>query len=87
MVNFSDYFVCKMFHLFIILSLYQPCVYRLFYHREFKMGGEIQDQQVSCLWQGSYLLSVSLSGYINYLDVNNPDKPLRIIKVCYSTRV
>ena len=27
------------------------------------------------------MLSVSLSGFINYLDVNNPLKPLRIIKV------
>lgn len=36
--------------------------------------------QVSCLWQGQYLLSVSLSGFINYLDVNNPSKPLRIVK-------
>lgn len=48
---------------------------------EMCMGTQIEDQQVSCLWQGQYLLSVSLSGFINYLDVNNPDKPLRIIKV------
>jgi WD40 repeat protein len=37
--------------------------------------------QVSCLWQGQYLLSVSLSGFINYLDVNNPNKHIRILKV------
>ena len=48
---------------------------------EFKMGSQVEDQQVSCLWQGSYLLSVSVSGFINYLDVNNPDKPLRILRV------
>ncbi|XP_064465602.1 actin-interacting protein 1-like isoform X1 [Ornithodoros turicata] len=47
---------------------------------EFPMGSDIVDQQVSCLWQGDYLLSISLSGFINYLDVNNPDKPLRVIK-------
>lgn len=35
---------------------------------------------MSCLWQGEYLLSVSLSGFINYLDINDPSKPLRIIK-------
>lgn len=46
---------------------------------EFKMGSEVLDQQVGCLWQGSYLLSVSLSGYINYLDVNDPSKPCRIV--------
>lgn len=39
--------------------------------------------QVSCLWQGNHLLSVSLSGFINYLDVDNPAKPIRIIKVTY----
>jgi len=47
---------------------------------EFKLGDTVEDQQVSCLWQGQYLLSVSLSGFINYLDVNNPEKPLRVIK-------
>ncbi|XP_076316944.1 actin-interacting protein 1-like isoform X2 [Tachypleus tridentatus] len=47
---------------------------------EFTFGREVSDQQVSCLWQGNYLLSVSLSGFINYLDVNNPTKPLRVIK-------
>lgn len=47
---------------------------------EFVMGTTVEDQQVSCLWQGEHLLSVSLSGFITYLDVNNPAKPLRIIK-------
>jgi WD40 repeat protein len=35
---------------------------------------------VSCLWQNEHLLTVSLSGFINYLDVNNPTKPLRVVK-------
>lgn len=35
---------------------------------------------VSCLWQGEHLLSVGLSGFITYLDKNNPEKPLRVIK-------
>nr|XP_046486360.1 actin-interacting protein 1 isoform X1 [Neodiprion pinetum] len=47
---------------------------------EFNLGSTVDDQQVSCLWQGNHLLSVSLSGFINYLDINNPDKPLRVIK-------
>lgn len=47
---------------------------------EFPMGTTVDDQQVSCLWQGEHLLTVSLSGFISYLDVNNPTKPLRIIK-------
>ncbi|KRZ69719.1 Actin-interacting protein 1 [Trichinella papuae] len=46
----------------------------------FKFGNSIEDQQLACLWQGSYLLSVSLGGCINYLDVNNPNKPRMIIK-------
>eukprot|EP00058_Branchiostoma_floridae_P018222 XP_002603711.1 hypothetical protein BRAFLDRAFT_126885 [Branchiostoma floridae] len=48
---------------------------------EFKMGTAIEDQQLSCLWQGDYLLSVSLNGYINYLDRSNPTTPIRIVKV------
>lgn len=45
------------------------------------MGSNIEDQQVGCLWQNDWLLSVSVSGNINYLDRNNPDKPLRILSV------
>lgn len=48
----------------------------------FNMGSNILDQQLGCLWQKHHLLTVSLSGYINYLDENNPNKPLRVIKVC-----
>lgn len=48
---------------------------------DFPMGGDVLDQQVSCLWQGSHLLSVSLSGFINYLDLaGDPSKPLRVVK-------
>ena len=54
-------------------------------NREFCMGSTVDDQQVGCLWQGSYLLSVSLSGFINYLDVNDPKKPLRVVKVRLET--
>ncbi|XP_048478168.1 actin-interacting protein 1 isoform X3 [Plutella xylostella] len=45
----------------------------------FNMGQAVENQQVSCLWQGKHLISVSLSGVINYLDVNNPDTPLRTL--------
>ncbi|XP_077877163.1 WD repeat-containing protein 1 isoform X2 [Ictidomys tridecemlineatus] len=46
----------------------------------FPMGSSVLDQQLGCLWQKDHLLSISLSGYINYLDKNNPSKPLRVIK-------
>nr|XP_061788708.1 WD repeat-containing protein 1-like isoform X2 [Nerophis lumbriciformis] len=46
----------------------------------FNMGSEVMDQQLGCLWQNEHLLSISLSGYINYLDKNNPDRPIRILK-------
>lgn len=45
------------------------------------MGNAVEDQQLGCLWQGTNLLSISLSGFINYLDVNNPSTPLRVVKV------
>lgn len=46
----------------------------------FHFGSDVLDQQLGCLWQKDYLLSISLSGYINYLDKNSPDRPLRVIK-------
>uniref|UniRef100_A0A8C1NLL5 WD repeat domain 1 n=1 Tax=Cyprinus carpio TaxID=7962 RepID=A0A8C1NLL5_CYPCA len=46
----------------------------------FNLGSDVLDQQLGCLWQKNHLLSVSLSGYINYLDRSNPDRPLRTIK-------
>ncbi|KAH9491908.1 hypothetical protein Btru_029063 [Bulinus truncatus] len=36
--------------------------------------------QVGCLWQGDILLTVSLSGYINYLDPGHPAQPRKIVK-------
>lgn len=47
----------------------------------FTLGSNVLDQQLGCLWQKDHLLSLSLSGYINYLDKNNPSKPLQVIKV------
>ncbi|CAH1802470.1 unnamed protein product, partial [Owenia fusiformis] len=46
----------------------------------FPMGRNLEDMQVGCLWQVDYLISVSLSGHINYLDRDNPSQPSRIIK-------
>ncbi|XP_053544091.1 WD repeat-containing protein 1 isoform X2 [Ictalurus punctatus] len=46
----------------------------------FKLGTDVLDQQLGCLWQKNHLLSISLSGYINYLDKNNPNRPIRTIK-------
>ncbi|KAK1900874.1 WD repeat-containing protein 1 [Dissostichus eleginoides] len=36
--------------------------------------------QLGCLWQNEHLLTISLSGYINYLDKNNPDRTIRTVK-------
>ncbi|XP_054866983.1 WD repeat-containing protein 1 [Amphiprion ocellaris] len=46
----------------------------------FNMGSDVSDLQLGCLWQKDHLLSISLSGYINYLDKNNPDRPIRTVK-------
>lgn len=45
----------------------------------FNVGNDVLDQQVSCLWQGSHLLSISLSGFINYWNESSPDQPTRVI--------
>jgi WD repeat-containing protein 1 (actin-interacting protein 1) len=48
--------------------------------RTYPMGTDLKDQQVGCLWQGNYILSVSLAGQITYLD-RNSHEPLRVIRV------
>ena len=45
----------------------------------FTIGTTVEDQQLGCLWSGDYMISVSLSGYINYLDPRTPSRPVRII--------
>lgn len=49
--------------------------------REFSLGNGVDDMQVGCLWQDDFILTFSLSGFINYLDKSNPAKPLRVVKV------
>lgn len=46
----------------------------------FKMGDGVEDQQVGCLWSGSHLVSVSLSGFINFLNLDDPSKPRMTVK-------
>ena len=46
------------------------------------MGKDIQDMQLGCLWSKDNIITVSLSGYINFLDRNNPSQPWKILKVC-----
>jgi len=41
---------------------------------------QVEDMQISCLWHEDYLLSVSLSGAINYLDVAHPDAPKKVVQ-------
>lgn len=46
----------------------------------FTLGNTIDDMQVGCAWMGNTLISVSLSGFINILDPENPSLPKQIIK-------
>eukprot|EP00479_Gromia_sphaerica_P004383 TRINITY_DN1515_c0_g1_i3.p1 TRINITY_DN1515_c0_g1~~TRINITY_DN1515_c0_g1_i3.p1 ORF type:complete len:462 (+),score=109.29 TRINITY_DN1515_c0_g1_i3:148-1533(+) len=46
----------------------------------FTFGDEIENFQVACLWIEGYMISVSLSGEIHYLDRDNPDNPMRTIQ-------
>lgn len=46
----------------------------------FQFGDKLENQQLGCLWQGSTMLSVSLNGFINYLDPSNPSKPRRVLQ-------
>jgi len=38
----------------------------------------VDDMQVSCLWLGDYMMSVSLSGRVNYLDVKQ-ERPIKVL--------
>jgi len=42
-------------------------------------GNDVEDQQLGCIWQGSYLITLSLNGHLNYLDLNNPHKPHQVV--------
>ncbi|XP_013397813.1 actin-interacting protein 1 [Lingula anatina] len=46
---------------------------------EFVFGKDKEHMQVGCLWQGDTLITVSLTGFINYLDPANPSTPKRIV--------
>lgn len=49
--------------------------------QEYRFGDDLESMQLGCLWQGAHILSVSLGGFIYYLDKNDANKPIRIIKV------
>jgi len=40
----------------------------------------VEHQMLGCLWQGGELISMSLEGYLYYLDINNPSQPKKVIR-------
>jgi len=46
----------------------------------FQFEKTVENQQLGCLWQGDYLLSVNLAGHITYLNQANPSEPIRVLK-------
>ena len=51
----------------------------------FTFGQAIDDMQVGVVWTAGYLVSVSLSGAINYLDLANPSTPSLVLHGHQST--
>ncbi|RHZ52609.1 hypothetical protein Glove_460g59 [Diversispora epigaea] len=45
----------------------------------FEFSNAIEDQQIGNLWQGEQIISLSLSGDINYLSLDSPS-PVRVVK-------
>jgi len=45
----------------------------------FTFGDAVEDQQVGCLWQGDFLVSLSLRGHLQYLDPHSPRQPTRVL--------
>jgi len=44
-----------------------------------EFGKEVDDQQVGCLWQGNFIVGLSLGGDLNYLDKGSA-KPVKSVK-------
>lgn len=45
----------------------------------FEFGGAVDDQQVGCLWQSNFIVSLNLAGDLSYLDKSST-KPTKIVK-------
>ncbi|TMW55592.1 hypothetical protein Poli38472_010474 [Pythium oligandrum] len=41
---------------------------------------QIKDMQVAVAWKDDYLISLSLSGDLNYLDISNPAQPKKVVQ-------
>ncbi|KDO24555.1 hypothetical protein SPRG_10370 [Saprolegnia parasitica CBS 223.65] len=52
----------------------------------FTFGNTIQDMQQAVVWHGDYMVSLSLSGNLNYLNLASPDTPSRYDALLASTR-
>ena len=61
---------------FPVVMIVSTCIFSVFC-----LGTAPGDIQVGCLWQNDNIMTVSLSGSINYLDVNKPKTALKVIKV------
>jgi WD40 repeat protein len=48
--------------------------------KTFTFEDVLENQQLGALWQGDTLISIALSGDVYYLDVNSPNKPLRVLR-------
>jgi WD40 repeat protein len=47
----------------------------------FVLGTEMDDQQLGCIWNGTgEIVTVALSGFLNFLDINTPDKPKKVVR-------
>ncbi|KAJ0410156.1 hypothetical protein ATCC90586_008434 [Pythium insidiosum] len=46
----------------------------------FSSSPQIKDMQVAVVWKNEHLVSLSLSGDLNYLDLENPSKPKKIVQ-------
>ena len=65
----------------VLFTLISEAPVNFLHCREFKFDNDVIHQQLACLWAGDHLLTVELSGYINYLDRENPSQPKKVLKV------
>lgn len=48
--------------------------------KTFTFGKDVESMQVGCTWAGNHVITLSLSGSINFLDMDNPSQPKLVIE-------
>src|SRR5437764_1305228 len=76
LINFFFKFKFKIYYLNILHR-----IFFFFNIRTYEFSDAVENQQIGNLWAGEFLISLSLSGEINYLDPKS-NSISKVVKVC-----